>query len=215
MCLLFSRLHALHAYSRRELRTLHPHSHTLGSASRLSSTETSSYANSASPLVSLQESGHSIATLHAYSESAHFCANAQKERRRLGVCISASGAVKCGWNMSIQPHRSLRWKRQVQLDLEFQMGENSEKAEKGVLCSPVRRGVRRKWAMCCPGRQFLYTMTQPCRKVQVKYGPHNSCIDSQLFIASTWSRSPNLNPTTMPPPFRHQIKEDRITMMPT
>jgi hypothetical protein len=194
----------------QELRTP-PHSHTLGSVSRLSSTETRSYADSASPLVSLQESGYSIATLHAYSESAHFCANVQKERRQLGVCISASGAVKCGWNM---PHRSLRWKRQVQLDSEFQIGEKSEKAEKGVLCSPVRRDIRCKWAMCCPGRQFLYTMTQPCRKVQVKYGHHNSCIDSQLFIASTRSRSPNLNPTTMPAPFRHQIKEDRITMMP-
>jgi hypothetical protein len=30
-------------------------------------------------------------------------------RRLLGVCVSASGAGKCGWNMSTRPHLSLRW----------------------------------------------------------------------------------------------------------
>ena len=54
---------------------------------------------------------NTAAALHAYSESAHFCANVQKnllgneKRRRLGVCVSVSGS---GWNMSMRPHRSLR-----------------------------------------------------------------------------------------------------------
>ena len=64
--------------------------------------------------------------------------------------------------------------------------------------------------MCCPGaaigkKEVLYTITQPSRKARVKY---DSCIDSQFFIVSTRSRSPNFKSTTNHFDVTcHQIKE--------
>ena len=102
----------VHAYSARELRT-----HTL---SGLPSIETGSYADSASSLVS--ESlfriwycrSSCIQRLRTF-----LCERAKgwENRRRLGVCVSVGGTVKCGWNLLIRPHRSLRWA--VQLDSEL------------------------------------------------------------------------------------------------
>jgi hypothetical protein len=105
----------MHAYNTRELRT-----HTL---SGLPSTETGSYADSASSPVSLQDM---VSPLFMRTATPHISVRTRKRicwanRRRLGVCVSVSGTVKCGWNMLIRPHRSLRW---VQLDSEFQMGRD-------------------------------------------------------------------------------------------
>ena len=45
------------------------------------------------------------------------------QRRWLGVCVSVSGTVKCGWNILIRPIGvCARNATAVQLDSEFQMG---------------------------------------------------------------------------------------------
>ena len=46
-----------------------------------------------------------------------------EQRRWLGVCVSVSGTVKCGWNMLIRPIGvCARKSTAVQLESEFQMG---------------------------------------------------------------------------------------------
>ena len=110
--------------------------------SGLPSTETGSYADSSSLLVFLR---YIIAALHGHSVSAHFCANAQKKgllrkQKQLGVCVSVSRAVKCVWNMSIQPHQSLRWEAAILARLGASDGREGRTLIAGTQGRPPKVG---------------------------------------------------------------------------
>ena len=62
------------------------------------------------------------------------------KQKQLGVCVCVSSAVKCVWNMSIQPHQSLRWEAAILARLGASDGREGRTLIAGTQGRPPKVG---------------------------------------------------------------------------